>query len=377
MRQRQIDNGIFWLGAIDWDRRLFDSLIPLPDGTSYNAYLVEGTAAIPVVDYVIAHHGEQDHSGSIPAVLARYPKAEVLTNPKCKAELIDHLHIAEDRFQTVEDGEEVALGGKTLRFIYTPWVHWPETMVTYVPENRILFTCDFFGSHLATSELYADPATVLDPAKRYYAEIMMPFRGIIQKNIEKIKGLDIEIIAPSHGPIYDQPDVIVNAYRDWIGDHVTNTVVIPYISMHGSTEKLVDRLVAGLAEKGIRAEPFDLAVTDLGKLAMSLVDAATIIIGSPIVLAGPHPNVVYAAVLANALKPKARFASVVGSYGWGGKLVEQIAGLIPNLKVELLDPVLCKGLPREDDLAAVDRLVNDIAAKHAEIGLIERTPVTA
>jgi flavorubredoxin len=380
------------MGAVDWDRRLFDSLIPLPDGTSYNAYLVKGSEKtalmdtvdpnkvdvllsqlqdVAQVDYVVAHHAEQDHSGSIPQVLARYENAQVVVTPKAKEMLIDLLSIPADRFLTVEDGQTLSLGDKTLEFVYTPWVHWPETMVTWLRQDRILFSCDFFGSHLATTDLYVtDEGRVYEAAKRYYAEIMMPFRRIIQRNIEKISGYDVGLIAPSHGPMYDRPAFIVDAYRDWSSDTLKNAVVLPYISMHGSTRRMVEHLISALVDRGVTVHPFDLAVTDIGKLAIALVDAATIVIGTPTVHVGPHPVVFYAANLANALRPKARFASIIGSYGWSSKAVEQIAGLIPNLKVEVLDPVMCKGYPQEADLGALDRLADTIVEKHRESDLI-------
>jgi flavorubredoxin len=389
MKARKIDHGIYWMGAVDWDRRLFDSLIPLPDGTSYNAYLVQGSEKIALldavdpamadvlmfqlegiqhIDYVIAHHAEQDHSGAIPQVLAKYANAQVLTTPKGKGMLVDHLGIPEDRVTTVEDGENLLLGDKTLEFVYTPWVHWPETMVTYLREDRILFSCDFFGSHLATTDLYVtDKGRVYEAAKRYYAEIMMPFRGIIQKNLQKVKEREPALIAPSHGPIYDDPAFIIDAYEDWVSAEPKNIVVLPYISMHGSTKKMVEYLVSALAVRGVTVHQFDLAVTDIGKLAIALVDAATIVIGTPTVHVGPHPLVFYAAHLANALRPKLKFASVVGSYGWSSKAIEQIAGLIPNLKVEILDPVLCKGYPRQSDFDALERLAATIADKHKEL----------
>jgi len=388
---RQIKANVYAVGAIDWDRRLFDELIPLPDGTSYNAYLVKGsnkTALLDTVDptktevlianllkagtnkinYVVAHHAEQDHSGCIPDILTLYPDAKVVTNPKCRGMLIDLLNISEDKFITIDDGQTLSLGDKTLQFIYIPWVHWPETLGTYLQEDKIFFPCDFFGSHLATSSLFVDDGPlVYEAAKRYYAEIMMPFRAHIKKNLEKIKALEIDMIASSHGPVYDRPEFIINAYKDWASDQVKNEVVLPYISMHDSTRKMVEHFVDALIEKGITVKQFNLAVTDIGKLAISLVDAATIVLGSPTVLTGAHPEVAYAAILTNALKPKTKFASIIGSYGWGGKMVEQIAQLISNLKVEILEPVIAKGYPKDDDFMALDKLADEILAKHKEL----------
>jgi len=392
MKPHQIVDSIWSVGAVDWDRRLFDSLIPLPDGTSYNSYLVEGSEKtalldavdpsktdillenlkdVPSLDYMIAHHGEQDHSGSIPVILEKYPKARLVCSPKAKGILMDHLGLSADRIVTVADGETLSLGDRTLEFIHTPWVHWPETMCTYVREDRILFSCDFFGSHFAQSGLFVvDEGEIYLAAKRYFAEIMMPFRTAIQKNLDRIKGLAIDMIAPSHGPVYNRPAFILDAYRDWISDTPKNSVLIAYVSMHGSTEKMVDRLVAALAERGVAAHQFNLAGVDLGKLASTLVDAATIVLGSPAVHIGLHPNVASAAFLANALRPKARFAALIGSYGWGQKIAEQALGMLPNLKVEVLPPLFVKGMPKEADLLAVEELAETIARKHKESGLL-------
>jgi len=391
---RELKPNIYAVGAIDWDRRLFDELIPLPDGTSYNSYLIKGsekTALIDTVDptmtdvlvrnlrglevggidYVVANHAEQDHSGSLPKILDLYPGAKVVCTPKCKDLLMDLLLIPEDKFITVADGETLSLGNKTLEFIHAPWVHWPETMLTYLREDHVIFTCDFLGSHLATSGLFVtDEARVYEAAKRYYAEIMMPFRTTIRKNLERLKSLEIEIIAPSHGPAYDKPEFILNAYRDWASDAVKNEVIIPYISMHGSTKKMVDYFTEALIDRGITVKQFNLSEPDIGKLAMALVDAATVVLGSPTVLVGPHPKVVYAACLANALRPKLRFASIIGSYGWGGRMVEQLTGMLSNLKLEILEPVVIKGVPKEADFGALDRLADEIMNKHKELGIV-------
>ena len=390
VEKRQIKENIYWLGAVDWDRRLFDSLVPLPDGTTYNAFLIQGsekTALLdavdpamadtlmaqlretPRVDFIVCQHAEQDHSGTIPLVLERYPQAKVLTTAKGKTLLMDHLRLAEDVIVTVADGETLSLGDKTLRFVHTPWVHWPETMVTYLEEDRILFSCDFFGAHIAASDLYVtDQGRVYEAAKRYFGEIMMPFRNVIAKNLDKLAAYKVDIIAPSHGQLYDQPGWILEAYRDWVRPLPHNLVVLPFVSMHGSTRMMVDHLTTALVARGVRVELFNLVVTDIGKLAMALVDAGTIIVGSPTVLAGPHPLAAHATFLANALRPKAQYLSIIGSYGWGGKMVESLAGMISNLKVEVLEPVLCKGMPDQATLTALEGLAETIAQKHKENG---------
>ncbi|MHA1417841.1 MAG: FprA family A-type flavoprotein [Candidatus Heimdallarchaeaceae archaeon] len=393
MNKRKITNSVYWLGGIDWDRRLFDSLIPLPDGTSYNSYLIQGSEKtilidtiepsmtdtlffqlkdVEKIDYIVSHHTEQDHSGAIPAVLKKYPSAMILATKKGKEMLIDHLLISPEQIQIVEDGEEISLGDKTLKFIHTPWVHWPETMVSYLVEDKILFSCDFFGSHVATTDLYVkDEGLVYEAAKRYFAEIMMPFSKIIRKNIDKVKQLEIQLIAPSHGPIYDKPSFIIDAYEDWISDTPKNVAVIPYVSMHGSTRIMVEYLVGALVKKGVTVYQFDLAVVDIGKLAITLVDAATVILGTPTVHAGPHPLAVYAAYLLNALKPKIKLISVIGSYGWFTKTIDQVVSMVPGLKdVEVLEPVYVKGHPKEESFQALDIMAEKIAEKHKELNLL-------
>ncbi|MHA2091344.1 MAG: FprA family A-type flavoprotein [Candidatus Kariarchaeaceae archaeon] len=392
---KQLETGIWMISTNDWERRLFDELIPLPDGTSYNAYVIKGTThtvlidssdirkiepflkdlqslSLEKIDYIIINHAEPDHSGAINEVLDLYPKAQIVCTEQCKGILVDLLHIPSEKFLIVTNESSIDLGGRTLSFIHAPWVHWPETMFTYLNEEKILFTCDFLGNHIASSEIYSsNDKRVYNAAKRYYAEIMMPFRKIIKRHLANIDKLDINLIATSHGLIYDEPEFILNAYKEWVSDTVKNEVVIPYVSMYGSTERMVKYLTEGLIKRGIAVKPFMLTATDIGELAMGLVDAATIVIGSPTVLTGPHPAVVYAAYLANLIRPKAKYATVIGSFGWKGSMVDQIVGLVPKLKVELLNPVIIKGKPREDDFHKLDQLIEEIIMKHKQLGIFE------
>jgi flavorubredoxin len=383
MLARSISDRVKWCGAVDWDRRLFDSLIPLPEGTSYNAYLVQGSEKTALLDtadpskadelfsqlqdvsrldYLVSHHTEQDHSGLIPEVLRRYPDAKLVASTKAKTMLSDHLGIPADQITGVADGETLSLGDRTLEFIHTPWVHWPETMVTYLPEEKTLFTCDFFGAHLAGSDLYAtDEARTIEAAKRYYAEIMMSFRKPIAKNLEKLERLEIAIIAPSHGPVWQRPGVILNAYREWVLGEPVNRAVLAYVSMHDSTRIMVEHLTSALIDRGVGVERFDLVNVDLGQLAMALVDASTLILASPTVLGGPHPHVASAAFFAGVLKPKARQVGMIGSFGWGGKMVETLRGLMAGMEAAELEPVLARGLPTAPDMAKLDLMADTIA----------------
>ncbi|MFC2039639.1 FprA family A-type flavoprotein [Chloroflexota bacterium] len=388
MKAREIKQGIHWVGALDWERRLFDELIPLPDGTTYNAYIVRGqekTALIDTVDppktaelfarldnlgvksvdYIITHHAEQDHAGSLPAVLTRFSEAKVVCTPKCATMIGDLLGVPSERIITVGHKQTLPLGGRTLEFLHAPWVHWPETMLTYLKEDRLLFSCDLFGAHLAASDLYVtETARAYEAAKRYYGEIMMPFRSHIEKHLAMLVDYKIDFIAPSHGPLHKEPKFILDAYRDWVLGPPKNLVALPYVSMHGSTKAMVDYFADILAEKGVTVEKMSLSVTDIGRVAMSLVDAATLVLATPTVHAGPHPLAVYATYLANALRPKLKYAAIIGSYGWGGRTKEIILEMVPNLKAEVLGAVIAKGYPAEADYQALDGLAADIAKKH-------------
>lgn len=391
---KEIKNKVFYAGLNDADRVIFDELIPLEHGTTYNSYLIKGSEktaiidtmyppfsdlyiknfeenGIEKVDYIIANHGEQDHTGSIPVLLEKFPDAIVITNEKCRENIKEMLLVPEDKIKTIQNNEEISLGDKTLQFILAPGVHWPDTMFTYLKEDNMLFTCDFLGAHLPFEDLYSKNDELLySMAKRYYAEIMMPFRLMCKKYLNLIDEIKPDYILPSHGPLYKEPDFILNAYKDWTSDTPKNLVLIPYVSMYGSTEEMVQYVKKGLENAGINVYTHDIVRDDLGDLAVQLVDAATIVVGASMVLAGPHPMAINACILANALKPKVKFASVIGSYGWGGKLTETIASLFTSIKPEFVQPVVIKGKLKEADYVELDKLINSIIDKHKSINIL-------
>lgn len=395
MKFSEIKNSVYYCGLNDCERKIFDELIPLEHGTTYNSYLVKGSEKVAIidtmypkktdiylknldengidhVDYIIANHGEQDHSGSIPALLEKYPNAVVITNAVCKNNIIEMLHVDESRIQVIKNNDELSLGDKTLRFMIAPGVHWPDTMFTYIVEDNLLCTCDFLGAHFTfkDGDIFAPDNEELEhSAKRYYAEIMMPFRTVCKKYTKQVKELNPEMILPSHGPIYKNPKFILDLYDDWASDEGKNLVLLPYVSMYGSTEEMVDYLIKKLNGKGIQTEKFDIVTGDLGDLAMGLVDATTIILGSSMVLAGPHPMAANIAYLANVLRPKAKIASFVGSYGWGGNLFGKLGEMLSGLKLEVIEPLLVKGKPSVTDFNKLDDMVNEIYNKHKALNL--------
>jgi len=391
LKIKPIKNNVYYIGSKDINRKLFDQLVPLPQGTTYNSYLVKGsekTAIIDTdypkkldeykkrleennitkVDYIISNHAEQDHSGGIPMLLEMYPDAKVVTNAKVKENVMNMLHVSEDKFIIINDGDELSLGDKTFKFILAPFVHWPDTMFTYLKEDNMLFTCDFLGAHYTKNDLFADyTKDLIEAVKRYYAEIIMPFRNFAKKYTQQVKEMNVELILPSHGPIYDKPEWILGLYEDWTSDRVENKVVIPYVSMYESTSMLVDRLSEKLVAAGIDVKLFDLVHCDEGELSMELVDCATVVLGSSMVLAGPHPAAVMAAYLTNALRPKLRYYSIIGSYGWGGNLEGTLEKMFTIIKPEKLDYVVIKGRPRDVDFEKIDELANQIIEKHKNL----------
>lgn len=391
MNARQIKKDVYWVGAVDWERKLFDEFVPLPHGTSYNAYFVRGSEkcalldtvdpravdvllsrlgqlGVTKIDYLVSHHAEQDHSGAIPEVLKMFPDATVICSAKGKPLLMSHIGLPDSKIRIVQDGESLSLGDKSLQFIYFPWVHWPETMLTWLSESKTLFTCDLFGSHMASSDVFAgQEPTVLTEAKRYYAEIMMPFHVAIGKSLDNVARLGAEMIAPSHGPVYDDPTAILNSYREWVSGPPKNLAVIPYISMHESTRRMVFHLVDALSALGVSVAPFNLTESDIGSLAMAMVDASTLIVASPIVLGGIHPNAANALFLINAIRPKVRHLAVISSYGWAGKIAEQVKEMLPNLKVDMIEPVTVQGIPVDTTFKALDQMAMTIREKHLTV----------
>jgi len=388
MSVQEMVAGIYSVGSKDKHRLLFDQLMNLSEGTSYNAFLIKGsekTALIDTVyppcheelisklkelgieklDYIVANHGEQDHTGTLPELLALFPEAKVVTNQKCMDITSEFLPIDKSRYQIVAEGDVLSLGDKTLQFMMMPWVHWPDTMFAWMKEERILFTTDFFGAHMTNYDLFWDGTDSVVPlAKAYYSEIMMPYARVWQKYLDKVEALNPAIIAPSHGPVYKDPKFIIDLYRKWARVK-ENKMILLSVSMYGSTDAMADYLQKQVEAKGIQVKRYDAVHLDVTGLANDLVDAKGIIVASPTVLTGPHPMVMEPLCLLNVLRPSIQYVGLIGSYSWGTQIAAQVLNLIPNLKtVPVLDPVLIKGYPKEAGFKALDVLAGQIAEKH-------------
>lgn len=383
----EISDGVFWVGSKDWNRRMFDALIPLPDGTSYNAYLVRGSRGtalidsvnpgfegelldklrslidVEMLDFVIMNHAEPDHANAIKAVMDVSSEAKLVTTKKGAKMAQVFYKIPGQRLVVVKDGDTLELGGRTLKFIEAPWLHWPETMFTYVEENKVLFPCDYFGTHTAAGFYDDEVEDLLSAAKRYFGEIMMPFKAKGAQALEKIRGLDIDIIAPSHGPIYRNPERILGMYRMWTAGKTQEKVILVYVSMWGTTEKMIKAMAEVLMSEGIQISYFNLLNADIGDIARELVDSRAIVLGTPTVLGEMHPLAVYATHLVKILKPPLRYGVALSSYGWGGGAVRQLSEMLKPTKIEVLGAIEINGPASDEDFTSIARLGKELAAK--------------
>ncbi|NLI73189.1 MAG: FprA family A-type flavoprotein [Euryarchaeota archaeon] len=382
----QISESVHWVGVRDWDRRLFDALIPMPQGTTYNSYLVRGekTALIDTVnpgfeeeliakistlmdpaeiDVIVMNHAEPDHAGSLPIMLEKCPRAVVVATERGGRLASMYFNVPDDRLHIVKDGDTLDLGGRTLRFAEAPWLHWPETMFTFLEEERVLFPCDFLGAHTAKGIWSDQNEEIYSYAKRYFGQIMMPFRKQGQRGVEKARQLNPLIIAPSHGPIHRNPDKIMDLYDRWTDGETKNKVMIAYVSMWSSTSKLVHTLSEQLISDGVEVVVHELTGSDLGEIAKDLVDSRAIVLGSPAFLGGLHPLAAYAAMLVKALRPPAKYAAVVSSYAWGGGAIKQAGEILGATNMDIVGTVEISGPPGEAEHQAVIELAQELATK--------------
>lgn len=382
----ELTSGVYAVGSRHWNRRLFDALAPTPVGTTYNSYLVTGTdkcalidTILPgfetdlsgkidqitpghTIDYVVMNHAEPDHAGSIPYILDRYGST-LLTSAKGADLARVFYKVAPERIRVVKDNETVALGGKTLRFINAPFLHWPETIFTYLEEDRILFSGDFFGAHNTTGIFDDEAEDVISWAKKYYAEIMMPLAKMARMGMEKIKGLEIAMIAPSHGPVYRHPQAILAEYAKWTTGTTRAKALIVYVSMYHTVEGMVHTLAESLQDRGVEIRVCDLSVTSLGELAGHLIDSRALVLATPTVLNALHPLAAFAALTVKTFKPPVKYGVVMNSYGWGKGAVRQALDFLEEMKIESIGTVEVNGVPTADDHTAIQVVANQLADK--------------
>lgn len=369
MSVREIAPKIYSISVIDWNARHFHGhTYSTKRGTSYNAYLIldekvtlidtaHGSFSaeflesvkkiIPLekIDLVIANHVETDHSGSLPALLEHCPKAKVLGDAKCKAGLEKYYHGKWD-FQVVKTGEKLSIGKRTLTFIEVPMIHWPDSMLTYLIEDAILFSNDAFGQHYAASERFDDEVdnhVLMEEAGKYFANILWPFSHLITAKLAEIEklGIPIKIIATAHGISWRKdPGQIISAYKRWAANKTKPRIVVAYETMWGSTEKMARKIVEGIIDAGVSVRLYDLAQTDRTEVIYDMFEAKGYLFGTSNHDSGILPNMASFTEFVKGLKPKNRIGGVFGSYGWSGISIKHMEAFLKDAGIQQAIPSL-------------------------------------
>jgi anaerobic nitric oxide reductase flavorubredoxin len=391
MNKVTLAEGINWVGVVDWNIRDFHGYVT-KRGSTYNAYLIrdEKTALVDTVkhtfsnellrniceivdpakiDYIIVNHVEMDHSSSLP-VIAKYAKnATIIASARGKDAIIEH-YGANFNIQTVKTGDQLKLGKRTLQFVEAPMLHWPDSMFTYVVEDKILMPNDAFGQHLASSERFddeVDPHVLMEEATIYYANILMPFAPLIARKLEEVTqmGIPITMIAPSHGIIWrSDPSKIIKAYSDWSAGASKNKVVIVFDTMWGSTDKMARAIAEGATSQGADVKLLKLRAANRTEAMTELLDAKAVVVGSPTLNNGMFPTLGSFLTYATGLKPKGKLWAFFGSYGWGGGAVRSMTEMAQKAGFQVHEQsVEVKYVPDAEDLKRCFEFGQQIAAK--------------
>ncbi|MBE9390667.1 FprA family A-type flavoprotein [Fervidicoccus fontis] len=383
----KLTEGIYWVGVKDWSRKIFDAFAPLERGTSYNSYLVKGSTSVALIDtvesdfqseffeklesvvnikdikYVIMNHAEPDHSGSIPVVMEKASDAKLVTTAFGAKLAKVFYHVPDERIKIVRDGDIIDLGGRTLKFIEAPMLHWPETMFTYLVEDGVLFSCDFFSAHLAEGIWDDDVSDIIEFSKEYWATIMMPFRTNAISALKKISNLKIKMIAPSHGPIIRHPEKILEKYNEWAEGKTDKKVLILYVSMYKHTESIARLLESEFFNRGINVKLYDLVQANLSEVSKNMADSSAIVLAVPTIIGSIHPIPFNYLYLLKLLKPPIKYAGVIITFGWGTSADKQIEELLKDSKIEILDTIKVNVNLSEDNKKQIFSLVEKIEAK--------------
>lgn len=375
----EIKDKIYWVGAVDWDIRNFHGY-STEKGTSYNNYLImdEKIALFDTVkkpfrsdmlhnirrvvdpakiDYLIVNHVEMDHSGSVPEVVDLVKPEKIFCSAKGKEALIQHFHHEDWPYEVVESGREISLGKRTVTFLETRMLHWPDSMFSYVKEEKLLVSSDAFGQHWATSERFddeVDEPELFGHAAKYFANILLLYSPLIQKLIANVTemGLKIDMIACDHGLIWRKnPGKIIQAYDKWSRQEPTKKALIIYSTMWHSTETMAKAIYDGLVQQGVSAKMMNLECTHRSDVLTELLDAKAVIVGSSTLNNGMLPSVADILTYIKGLKPKNKIGAAFGSYGWSGEAVKLITGALEDMKIEVIDPgVRVKYVPDHEAL---------------------------
>jgi len=378
----EIKKDIFFTGVYDFDLRVFDIIMKAPSGTSYNSYLVKGSSGVAIIDtakeefadeffanieslvkydeikYIIINHLEPDHSGSLPELIKRAPQAKIVISSKAKAMLKAFMKQPLE-FDTVKTGDTISLGNKTLEFLITPFLHWPDTMMTYIQEDEILFSCDAFGSHYHDKRLFNDKVGDFGYAFQYYYDhIMRPFKSYVHSALELLKNYKLDVIAPSHGPILvDKPEQYVALYEQWSQPkeiHPSGKILINlfYASSYGNTREMGNFILRGMnSVEGIIASRYDLEALDFERGVHLLERSDAIVVGSP-TINGDAVKPVWDLLAGFAyIESKGKIGAAFGSFGWGGEAVGMLQDRMKSLRIKVpIEPIRIKLIPTEEEL---------------------------
>jgi flavorubredoxin len=373
---------IYWVGGIDWDIRNFHGYLT-QRGTTYNSYLIIDKKITLVdtvkhylfdemvdrikaiidpskIDYIISNHVEMDHSGSIPKLLELCPKATVITSTRGERGL--RLHYKKDlNFKVVNSGDTLNIGKRTLHFVHIPMVHWPDSMVTYIPSDKLLLPNDAFGQHIASSVRFDDEiewGILKEEAAKYYANIVMPYGDQVKKALDTVSGLDIDMIGPSHGIIWrSRIPKILAEYKKWANYETEKKALIVYDSMWGSTEKLAYALSEGIEEAGINVTMKSLKNNHISDIITKVISSKIILIGCPTLNNTMLPSMGGFLTYLKGLRPRNRIGFVFGSYGWGGQAVGEIENILKDLSWKLpIEGLKINYIPEESDLKNIKEI---------------------
>jgi flavorubredoxin len=392
MGKVELKKGIYWVGAIDWNIRIFHGY-DTPEGTTYNAYLIvdekialidtvkapffeemvqriEEIIPLDKIDYLISNHVEKDHSGSLARTKELAKNATIIATERGKKGLTRY-YKKDWPFQTVKTGDTLDLGSRQVAFVEVPMVHWPDSMVTYSPSDKILFSNDAFGQHLASSKRFDDEVgwDIIQPeAATYYANIVLHLGQPVLKALEAAKGLDLEIVAPCHGVIWRKNiDKIVSSYVSWAQHEAKEKVLIIYDTMWKSTEKMAKAMIEGVREEGVEVKLMNITQTGRTVIMKEVLDAKALVIGSPTLNNGLYPTVADFLCYMKGLRPQKKICYVFGSFGWGGGATKAITEELKATGLEVVEPPLqFQFLPDPEELEQCKELGKKVAARVKE-----------
>ena len=391
----KVSDHVYWVGAIDWGIKDFHGYTT-KRGSTYNAYLIMADDVILIdtvkapfkqellsrvasvtdpgnIRYIISNHSEMDHSGSLPAVIDTVKPEKVFASTMGVKALGAHFHMDRD-IVAVKDGDMLKLGGLSLTFLETRMLHWPDSMVTYVADDKLLFSQDGFGMHLATSERFADEIPerkILEEGSKYYANILLPYSNLVTKLLSRVGdlGVEIDVLCPDHGPIWRQdPGKIIGLWGEWAAQKPTEKAVIVYDSMWGSTDLMGRAIGEAMQAEGVHVEVMSLKTCDRSEIVTQVLDAGALLVGTPTINNGMFPTVADILTYLKGLKPRNLVGAAFGSYGWSGEGAKQVGEVLSDMKVEVVqEPFAVNYVPDEEALAGCRALGTAVAGRLKEV----------